>query len=59
MEENIGGELLMSVISMKQLLEAGVLWTPDKKMESEDGGIYLYGKERHIHYRSSENSQEG
>ena len=43
----------MGVVSMKQLLEAGVHFrSPDKKMESENGTVHFHRKKRNLHYRS-------
>ena len=49
----------MSVISMKQLLEAGVHFGHHtRRWNPEDGGIHLHRKKRRIHHRPSENSKE-
>ena len=45
----------MGVVSMKQLLGSWrTLWSPDQKMEPENGSIHLYRTERHLHHRPAE-----
>ena len=41
----------MSVISMKQLLEAGgPLWSSDPTLESQNGSVYFHGAKWHLHH---------
>jgi len=50
----------MSVISMKQLLEAGVHFGHQtRRWKPENGRIHFHREERYIHYRPSENCEKG
>ena len=41
----------MAVVSMKQLLEAGVHFDTKQKMEPKNGTLHLYRKKRNLHHR--------
>lgn len=49
--DTTGGIRIMAVVSMKQLLEAGVHFGHQtRRWNPEDETLHLYGTERHLHY---------
>ena len=44
----------MSIISMKQLLEAGAFRPSDQKMESLRWLVHLHGEKQHLYHRPAE-----